>query len=112
MRIEGATQQLNIINSQHKSEVPREEIGVKNNNKPTQKQTAEEKVINEKDLIKSIEKANNALNLRYTVWNFLFMKRLRKLWLRSSIEILENLFGKYLRKKYWMLWLICGKLQG
>jgi flagellar protein FlaG len=94
MRIEGATQQLNIINSQHKSEVPREEIGVKNNNKPTQKQTAEEKVINEKDLIKSIEKANEALNLRYTTLEFSIHEKTKEI----MVKVIDRDSGELIRE--------------
>lgn len=94
MRIEGATQQFKIISSQSKTEVPREEIGIKKENKAVQEQKAAEKVISEKDLIKSIEKANNALNLRYTSLEFSIHEKTKEI----MVKVIDRDSGELIRE--------------
>lgn len=112
MRIEGATQQLNIINSQHKSEVPREEIGVKKENRTSPKQKVGEIVIDEKELIKSIEKANNALSLRYTSLEFSIHEKTKEIMVkvidRDSGEVIREIPPEKILDAVAHMWEIAG----
>lgn len=94
MRIESATQQFKIINSQSRAETPREEIWVKNENVATPKQKAEERVIDEKELIKNIEKANNTLNLRYTSLEFSIHEKTKAI----MVKVIDRDSGELIRE--------------
>lgn len=94
MRIEGATQQLNIINTQPKTELAKEEIKTKSVSEITQKQQPVEKTVDEKNFIESIEKANEALNLRYTSLEFAIHERTKEI----MVKVLDRDSGEIIRE--------------
>jgi len=59
-----------------------------------QEQKAAEKVISEKDLIKSIEKANNALNLRYTSLEFSIHEKTKEI----MVKVIDRDSGELIRE--------------
>lgn len=93
MKIEGVTHQHNLINSQQKVEIPREKVRV-NNEQVTNKQESKEKVVSEKEFIESIEKANQALNLRYTSLEFSIHEKTKEI----MVKVIDRDSGEVIRE--------------
>jgi hypothetical protein len=64
-----------------------------------------EQEVSEEEVIKAIEKAMISSNIITRIWNFPFMKKRKKSWLRFIVTM--SLFARYRRKKSWIWSPIC-----
>ena len=95
MRIEAMSQPITTIGvSQGKSELPKQELIAKSDEKPGGEQQLGKKFVSEKDVIHLIEKANDTLNLRYTNLQFSIHEKTHEI----MVKVVDSESGEIIRE--------------